>query len=323
MNGNNQPVDWWAAIKYPNVADNENYQYVDADSTEGAFVYFNASTDGEGQALANTIAQINLQDPVNLLVFNDEFPNRTTIFTGAHAKGIMSWDQNEKVLLYIMHSVPIYPNVSETGEINYTFNSNAYYYGQNFFCVTIKADSLAAIKQNLATSQVNVYASFGAFNEEEEGFLEKVVGSDSTINQFEMTNGDTITMLSKSPDYAGFLYEGIIQPFFQTDLMVQSWGRPWQDPMCEPAYTWDSTNINKITFSNGNWWTSYYDHSKWAISYDSSLKIACPADMNRMDSQSKRGGSALCYENPILYSAYNAIVNNYTKCSDNDNTFTA
>jgi len=64
-----------------------------------------------------------------LIAFNDNFPNNTYIPGGAHAKGFMSWDSAEQVLLYLMHSVPRYPNVTEAGKILPNFNKNAYVYG--------------------------------------------------------------------------------------------------------------------------------------------------------------------------------------------------
>jgi hypothetical protein len=121
--------------------------------------------------------------------------------------------------------------------------------------------------------------------------------------------------LTKSPSLNGFLYENIISPYYKTDLVVESWGRPWMAPDCTPQYSYDTTNIQELEFAGGDRFESYDDHSKWCVSLNSAVNIACPADMNRMTGQSSRGGNAWCSTNPILYGAYKALVESYTACS--------
>jgi len=41
-----------------------------------------------------------------LLAWNDQPPGEAPIFTGAHSKGLMAWDESAGELLYLMHSVP-------------------------------------------------------------------------------------------------------------------------------------------------------------------------------------------------------------------------
>jgi len=77
-----------------------------------------------------------------------------------------------------------------------------------------------------------------------------------------MLNGDTITLLSKSPSLNGFLYENIIEPYFKTGLLVQSWGRPWMPPNCKPQSPYDSTNVQYIKIDEDDYWNGYNDHSK-------------------------------------------------------------
>jgi hypothetical protein len=69
---------------------------------------------------------------------------------------------------------------------------------------------------------------------------------------------------------------------------------------CKPTYTYDSMNVAEVTINANVKWTSTKDHSKWGISYDIPNWV-CIADINRMDSQTGRGGGAFCFQNSSLY----------------------
>jgi deoxyribonuclease-2 len=58
------------------------------------------------------------------------------------------------------------------------------------------------------------------------------------------------------------------------------------------------------------------DHSKWAVSLDSSLNVTCLAGINRQNSQNDRGGGALCFwNNANVAEAYRGIIGNTEKCA--------
>jgi len=67
-------------------------------------------------------------------------------------------------------------------------------------------------------------------------------------------------------------------------MNVESWGRPYMPSNCTPDVDWDSTNVKSVKFPNGAGWKNTDDHSKWAVSYNSSVNVACPSDLNRMTS---------------------------------------
>lgn len=88
------------------------------------------------------------------------------------------------------------------------------------------------------------------------------------------------------------------------------------------------TNIDlqMLTDHQGNQLTDYHwaytkDHAKWAISaaadergkaeddkaLSTPISWVCVADMNRMTSQEKRGGGAICFHEPLLWQALNEI----------------
>ena len=227
---------------------------------------------------------------------------------------IWLWDKAASRAVYVMHSAPKFPNVTEKGKIDFSLPSTAITFGQNFFCTTFKLNSLDEIGINIATAQLNIYYSSGDFTT-----LKAVPSYTFTSSLFTMIDGENISFLSKSPHFANYLYEGVIEPHYNASLMVESWGRPYQSPVCQPNGLWDSTNIDSVTFNNGDTWVSSQDHSKWAISFDTTrVSVACASDMNRMTSQISRGGSALCTTNLNLFNAFTKIVSNYDKCSNQE-----
>ena len=301
-------LPWFTLIKYPKNITNNGARYAYLDSTLGSQykVIFGSSCDTESEALPNTIDSINniSEDTLNLMIYNDESPDGKTTSSGAHAKGIIAFDNATKTGVYIMHSIPKYPSLLADGKsINYSIPSSAYEYGQNAYCVSIDEDILSTIIGNFPIEKPHVYYSTGFFTtlptNSDEGY--KVI-------TYNLLNGDPQWFLTKNPKYQGFLYEDVIEPYFQASLAVESWGRPYQGADCPPTTSYSSVNIDYIGI-NSDGWGHYSDHSKWAITVgDGNPGLACLCDMNRMTSQERRGGSCLCVRTPSLYQALSNIV---------------
>jgi len=194
-------------------------------------------------------------------------------------------------------------------------NQNAFEFGQNFFCVNLQLENLSTLKEHFQTLELSVIYKSGEFKAMD--FFQES-GLEKSIYQFKMSNGDNITLFSKSPTYKGYLFEGIIEPYYQMGLMVESWGRPYQKAWCTPHHVYNSTNVKQVKMSNGDSWTNEEDHSKWAVPFGGNLTIACVCDMNRMYSQVIRGGGAFCYNNTKLYKAYKNVVAGHETCPLNE-----
>ena len=55
------------------------------------------------------------------------------------------------------------------------------------------------------------------------------------------------------------------------------------------------------------------DHAKWAIGQSSKTKIVCMGDINRMTTQRKRGGQAICWKSAAIWNRLSyAIINKET-----------
>jgi len=311
-------VGWWSAIKLPESVGTSRHLYYDAaDDTAGnnAFKVIKSYVDDEKTALYKTLDQLNSlsRDTTSILAFNDEHPDGYVQFDGAHAKGVVAWDTTTKTGFYIMHSAPKFPIVDDD-KVTPTLQKNALKYGQNFFCVTIDESGLEAIQKNLAVSYPSVYYDNGQLGPQ------TFDDSKSTSETFQARlSGDHFVYLSKSPNATDiFIYEDVMSPYFKTQFMVESWCHPGQEPMCDKKYP--SVNIKTITHTDsGISFPEEADHSKWAISYKGRKHVSCSGDMNRADTQAKRGGCSLCFEsNSNYYKALSSLVAEHDDCESYD-----
>ncbi len=60
-------------------------------------------------------------------------------------------------------------------------------------------------------------------------------------------------------------------------------------------------------------WTNAQDHAKWAVCKDGN-SWTCVGDMNRMDTQEKRGGSFFCVNDENLWQAFKSVVYQTEAC---------
>ncbi|PRD27199.1 UNVERIFIED_CONTAM: nuc-1 [Trichonephila clavipes] len=119
------------------------------------------------------------------------------------------------------------------------------------------------------------------------------------------------------------LYSEIIGPNLDVNLIVETWRKgagQVLEPFCKESNKVIDVLAINMTVKNKNKlidFTYLQDHSKWAISQDSSSSMVCVADLNRMESQGKRGGGAMCFSSKPVWKAYSNIVDDSNSCPDN------
>jgi len=248
------------------------------------------------------------------LIFTNVPPDDNYTSTGAHAKGIIAFDNTTQTGLYILHTFLSYPNFTADGIINSTVDrtsnedalENAIY-GNYAYCMSIDADILAELHKMIPLEEPNVIFASGLFNDPD-----PVVEKDWTVTEFKLANQDHIVMLTKSPNFSARFYEDIVSPYFNVSLAAESYGRPYQDPTCGK---YNVVNIDEITFDAQNTWKIWSDNAKWAITYGGSRPhLVCISDMDRTDEQLTRGGSAFCSNNPALWQAFTSIITKVDDC---------
>ena len=61
-------------------------------------------------------------------------------------------------------------------------------------------------------------------------------------------------------------------------------------------------------------WASTLDHSKWCIQKGRGSYLVCLGDMNRMESQRKRGGGAFCTYDERLWNVLSKVISQVEEC---------
>ena len=219
-----------------------------------------------------------------------------------------------------MHSFPQFPNVSSTNFgkfylVTTDIGNSQMMYGQHMFCVKLKSSDLFNLAGEMSIALPNVYASRIVQSNQNISLLvnNRSISSSNFFSglQFFSPNGFEFKYFSKSGASNLDIYEEVISKYYQDGFMCETWGRPWEADFCPPTYQYKNLNIDEVSIGN-YWWTSYYDHSKWALGL--SNPIVCMSDMNRMTSQWVRGGGAVCIVNQQLYDYFKSITTKYDSC---------
>lgn len=125
-------------------------------------------------------------------------------------------------------------------------------------------------------------------------------------------SNDTLVFIHKCNETITDLWRDLIAVDEKVALSVETWlngAATNMDSTCSTNVTVgiliDSLNcclIQVLDISsidlNGNTFKSSKDHSKWGVSNNSKKPLICVGDINRQESQTQRGGGALCIEDP-------------------------
>nr|XP_015906090.2 plancitoxin-1-like [Parasteatoda tepidariorum] len=150
----------------------------------------------------------------------------------------------------------------------------------------------------------------------------KFVRSGNLTNKSELKSAGYHVFISfaKASKCKKDLYGDIIAPGIKSSLLVETWRRGKNmNETCRTKYTVNDIVAINMTVKDGRRkkmidFQSFEDHSKWAISTRNKMKWICITDMNRMVSQQKRGGGALCFQSSKVWSAFNNIIAETGEC---------
>ncbi|OMJ75885.1 hypothetical protein SteCoe_24861 [Stentor coeruleus] len=322
MNGN--AVDWFSLIKPPKsdiTNQGQNIMYLDPLSRTASI---HPTLINNQNAISFTINQLN-NKTVSSFIFNDQPPipipksrknrrqkkHKFETFNSAHAKGIIAYDKTSA--FYIMHSFPLYPNITSTGIINTTISYSQLIYGQNMICITLTNTQLFNLAGVMSLIQPSVYyKNILIENANITNIINNVLPNFGPSGSYDFTlGGFSLTYIAKN-QFAGIqLWDDVVSKYFKQDIEVESWGRPYILSVCPPNNIYHILNIAGLQIQNIAW-IKTQDHSKWGILM--AMKTICYGDMNRMTSQASRGGGALCLELDWLFTLHNDIITDVDPC---------
>ena len=259
----------------------------------------------------------------NWLFYNDDEPDNekgTNVHSrGAHAKGVVVW--NENVIGWLIHSVPNYPEPSsslldsEPKEICFPdILKSQLIYGQSFCYIEVphKPSNLQSILSQLKKMDAHVYHEHHEHDDKKgvKKDIDDEKDDNKIVNVHKM--GENIFHLSKNSKWGKDLYEDFICDYINDDILCETWAKPSipSSPRVKNVKTcrWDN-----VEYSSTN------DHSKYAVSMNQKNPWVFIGDINRMESQFRRGGGGLLIKNNDLWTRMNEIIVSFTEIHQNPN----
>jgi len=306
-------IQYSIALKRPN---SKTYCSIDNDDTNSNFII-------EEDINIWINSKINKNKWKNQLLYNDELPNticenehiepsKNNYFNKkGHCKGIILW--NSERLGWLIHSVPKYPNIIRLNSENKIdeIDNNQLIYGQSFIYIEMNIQNLDNILKQIYLMESNIYYTTinNIFNDMHQKIDNNAIRC--TINQMKIT--DNIYHISKNSKWNFDLYDNYLVDFCKSNILCQTWMKPGLNS------TNNTKNIKTIRWNKDITYITSQDHSKYAISMNKKNPWIFVGDINRMESQYKRGGGGLVIRDEKIWKAFNKIIIDYNELVKNPN----
>lgn len=302
------------------------FVYVDSNTPKTAqtWTLSNQNVFDEDNPAAHTLRPLRRPaEDILYVAYNDQPPPGYNGTRSGHCKGVVLFDSSTGV--WLLHSVPRFLEGIGTGR--YSFPESGRENAQLLMCITFPSSELDAIGKHLRMEYANVYAKGSPQSlldrHPQMGLLFKdsfIRGRGQDLLVRNITGASNLRLLSvaKRATFEQDIYAAVLTGLVRDDLVVQSWRNGAGDKLpanCSRSYTVTHADLVKLSLPERRSITfkTEEDHSKWAVAVD--RPVFCIASMNRMESQLRRGGEAVCIEDSLLGKLLrrSAIVN--TGCS--------
>lgn len=145
-------------------------------------------------------------------------------------------------------------------------------------------------------------------------------GDDTKLSQKIITkSGQELYLFSKTAAFGEDIYSDWLDHAFKSTLYVETWRKGTGNPLNStcPAHDYNVNNVQDMKVGEGGdkvTWSYTQDHSKWAISNSQDTGVVCITDLNRVQSQFKRGGGAVCLKCPFCWSVFSNTILDVEPC---------
>jgi len=269
----------------------------------------------------------------NVLAYTDDEPDdekgENVHSNGGHAKGVVAW--NSKKIGWLIHSVPnfpVFPNISNNKKDKLfpvpPIDDGQLIYGQSFIYLEMDytSESLTTIRSQLDVMKAHIY--FKVFSDDIEGIeiLEKKEKGKKEIKDEKKEEkkeicvvpfSSDIVHVSKSPKWGKDLFKDFMADYFKSIVVCETWMKPGMvsSPTVKNALMvkWNDDDHTEYVTS--------LDHSKYAVSMNCNYPWVFIGDINRMESQKRRGGGGLMIKNKEIWQAFHSILFSYTDVVNN------
>jgi len=324
LDGKGGKIDWFSVYKVPSLHKVKNFDhgfgFVYLDNQNPQWQVSNTSINEPGNAVYNTLQQVYTSkgDSIMYIMYNDETP--TGKFQRGHTKGVIAFDGTAG--FWMLHSSPKFPPPR-----NEKYDWSATTFGQTVLCISLPYKEIGNVAQQLLYNEAEVYDSvIPPAMSAEFPVLGQVVRMSrapglSNIRTLTSLAGQTFVSFAKSRHFGADLYDDLVAPYLQSNLLVETWLRSKGEILpsnCSAQYK--VYKVSHITLPGKLAFYESKDHSKWAVTYaqDStqldSTYWTCIGDINRMKSQFYRGGGTVCLKNKSVWKSFRAAIDGFEHC---------
>lgn len=315
-----KPVDWFFIYKVPKLGAGAN-----TDATTGyEYVYYDSGIDqqpvakrliekspyvlnSDKGALNLTLDSVfnNPSSTTGWILYNDErplgIPGHDDSNLG-HTKGVLAFDTSTQTGYWLLHSWPKFAEPHAKADPTPM-------YGQTYLCLSLDLDTLERIADQMITHQQPQTYLPRVVNLDKDSALYKLAqtinpnapGASNSLD-LKTIGGQAFKVIAKNRDWAKDFWNGLVGPTLGEDMDVDTWIRGEVPPISDTDgihKTYDIKYINLGPLGIHMAWPETHDHAKWGITMHSNW--VCVGDINRMISQRKRGGGAICMQNEALW----------------------
>ena len=326
LNPQGKEVDWYIVLLFPRKSSKANeifYSYYDNLSTDFKYLRYDKSTFPPLQIVKEAISLTN-NDKANYFFWNDDLSHgnhkESAPTSKAHSKGGLLYSAEQGI--WLLHSLPRFPKRNDDDVIELDLPDNAGIYGQHFTCVTINKENSLEIIKNLNIINVQLISKRADFDmvDKDNKDVEKLIKGKAdrklpNSNRLFISSlkGAKFNLFAKSGRLSEMPYDTMIAPFYSDGLYVETWTKPEMiQNLCKGPY--NILNVQNVKFGDYAF-NKDQEHSKWAVGM--TKNVVCYGDLNRVSSQTKRGGLIMCFENQILTSIMRNSIQNKPMCHIN------
>ena len=336
LNSRGSTVDWFFVSKAPGCTDATlpacsllSYNDASTPASPRGLYFSGAESALSNSALDATLAQASgARNATARVLWNDDppcpfnpsascgSPSTSAGLTNAHSKGVLVSDAGGG--FWLTHSWPEWPDLRGFAPAAGGVANASTIYGQSFLCVSLSAAGVEAVATALLRAEPLTYDGFVpvALEQQFPRLVElvgnvRVVTANPTVLALNSSGGAGFTFFSKNGVWGKELWADLIAPSLALggEMLVETWRRSPQLPSsCNSSDYGNVLNVRQVALNiSGSVVLKLYttDHSKYGISAVPSW--VCIGDINRMGSQSSRGGGAVCFQHAAnLWATLNA-----------------
>jgi deoxyribonuclease-2 len=313
QNPSGKNVDWYIVLLFPETATKERglyYGYFDNTSTELAYYKY------EDSSFPGIKVVQGFEDgKTNYFFWNDDQStdddSKSASSGKAHSKGGLIFNDTEGLLF--SHSLPRFPRRKDDNTILDSLPLNGGVYGQHFICISMDKTNILKVVEslNIINPPMMINVEQDLTQTPPNPMVEKLIKNRqdsklpvSQISEITSIGGQKFQIFSKGRNNPSLPYDLEIPEYYKDGLYVETWTKPDMLPsICKGENK--ILNVLNLNFGVYNY-DKNQEHSKWAVA--TKKNICCFGDLNRTESQKKRGGNIICFENKKLATIMRAAI---------------